>query len=228
MYHIRDWDKHFENAGSRKIESTKWVPMPNKRGFGYTKLEKQPNGEAMFGCWCALVELASTCEVRGDLRSGSHWFSVEDFADLIGFSHKTISDTLAFCSKSLDWIVDMTATTSLPLDYQPSTTLLDENTPIPVLCNSIPCPSIPCPESEQEGKAAKIAEQHHPCSVLLKLRVLQKKQMKITDKILSGWDNEVRLMIERDDRTEEQITTLINECHDMRPRNGLTWDDHIR
>lgn len=152
MYRIRDWDKHFENAGSRKIESTKWIPIPNKRGFGYVSLIKQKTGEAMYGCWCAIVGLASTCEVRGELRSGSHWFNAANIADLIGFSHKTIVDTLEYCSKSLDWIEDMTATTLLPLDYQPSTTLLDGNTSISVPCNVLSCSVIPEKGSGEKPK----------------------------------------------------------------------------
>jgi len=142
-YRIRDWDKHFENAGSRKVESLRWVPLPNKRGFGYTMLIRQKTGEAMYGCWCALVGLASTCETRGELRSGLHWFDAANIADLIGFSHKTITDTLVFCSKSLDWIEDTTSTSQLPVDYQSSTSLLDGNTPISVLCPVVSCSSLP-------------------------------------------------------------------------------------
>jgi hypothetical protein len=113
MYRIRDWDKHFENAQSRRFATTKWVSMPNKRGYGYTKMLKQPNGEAMFGCWCSIVEYASTCEKRGDIRSGDRWLSATDIADVIAFSEKTVKETIKFCSQALDWIEDMTSNTAV-------------------------------------------------------------------------------------------------------------------
>jgi len=113
MYRIRDWDKHFENAQSRRFATTKWVSMPNKRGYGYTKMLKQPTGEAMFGCWCSIVEYASTCEKRGDIRSGDRWLSVTDIADVIAFSEKTVEETITFCSQVLDWIEDMTSNTAV-------------------------------------------------------------------------------------------------------------------
>jgi uncharacterized protein with gpF-like domain len=66
------------------------------------------------------------------------------------------------------------------------------------------------------------------CSELLKKRVLEKRQQKITDKTLKDWSNIVRLMTERDDRTLDDIKSLINECHDMQPSpSGFTWADNI-
>ncbi len=62
---IRNWSKLFENAESRKLNSLKWVAMPNRmHGQGYTALVDHPNGAAHFGAWCAIVEIASAREKK--------------------------------------------------------------------------------------------------------------------------------------------------------------------
>ena len=67
---ITDWDKHFENAGSRKLKRLEWVSIPNKMdGSGYTALVDHPNGAAHLGAWYAIVEIASRQEIRGLLPS---------------------------------------------------------------------------------------------------------------------------------------------------------------
>jgi hypothetical protein len=84
-------------------------------------------------------------------------------------------------------------------------------------------------EDEIEGKNSIIRNiEHRKCSKLLEKRILEFRQQKITDKTLDKWDRDVRLMIERDDRTVEEIVQLINECHDMPPNNGgFTWRNNI-
>ena len=65
---IRDWDRHFENASSRKLKRLEWVAIPNKMdGTGYTALVEHPDGAAHLGAWYAIVEIASRREVRGVL-----------------------------------------------------------------------------------------------------------------------------------------------------------------
>ena len=68
MLRIRDWDKHFENAASRKLHRLDWVAVPNKMdGSGYTALVDHPNGAAHLGAWYAIVEIASRQKPRGNL-----------------------------------------------------------------------------------------------------------------------------------------------------------------
>ena len=68
---IKNWKEHFENHESRKLNSLKWVAMPNRMNTqGYTSLVHHPNGAAHFGAWCAIVEICSTREpkeLRGTL-----------------------------------------------------------------------------------------------------------------------------------------------------------------
>jgi len=75
---------------------------------------------------------------------------------------------------------------------------------------------------------SKIVPEYRECSDLLKARILERRQQKITEAILYKWDNDVRLMIKQDSRTVEQIKALINECHDMEPGpTGFTWRNNI-
>lgn len=84
-------------------------------------------------------------------------------------------------------------------------------------------------ESESHMSDNKlIIRDHRECSELLKSRIQEHRQQKITDKTLEEWDRDVRLMIERDGRNIDQIKELVNECHDMPPSpSGFTWRDNI-
>lgn len=62
------WINNFENNRTRDLKRMDWVPVPNKMdGDGYTELLDHPSGAAHFGCWIALIEIASKCEPRGTL-----------------------------------------------------------------------------------------------------------------------------------------------------------------
>ncbi|MFA5166835.1 MAG: hypothetical protein WC449_06120 [Candidatus Paceibacterota bacterium] len=80
----------------------------------------------------------------------------------------------------------------------------------------------------KEDQIKEVVPEYRECSDLLKNRVLETRQQKITNDTLIKWDNTVRLMVQRDERTIEDIKKIINECHDMPPRpNGFTWRDNI-
>ena len=90
------------------------------------------------------------------------------------------------------------------------------------------------PSEEPQSVEKEINPLYRECSDLLKKRVLETRQMKITEDTLLKWDNAVRLMVQRDHseehpRTLEGIKILINECHDMPPdpRTGFTWAKNI-
>lgn len=68
LLRVRDWAEKFENNRTKEIKDLKWVPTPNKHdGDGYTELVEHENGAAHFGCWNAIVQVASKCEPRGTL-----------------------------------------------------------------------------------------------------------------------------------------------------------------
>ncbi len=68
---IKDWDRHFENAASRKLKRLDWVAIPIKTdGEGYTALVDHPDGAAHLGAWYAIVEVAAKQTPRGVLPVG--------------------------------------------------------------------------------------------------------------------------------------------------------------
>ena len=65
---IKNWDDHFENNRSREVKVCNWVPTPNSHdGDGYTMLVDHKDAAAHFGCWNALIQIASRCSPRGTL-----------------------------------------------------------------------------------------------------------------------------------------------------------------
>lgn len=74
VYRIAGWDKHFENNRTRELKVLSWVPVPNKQdGDGYTELLSHKDGAAHFGCWHAILQVASKCDPRGTLvRDGQN------------------------------------------------------------------------------------------------------------------------------------------------------------
>jgi uncharacterized protein YdaU (DUF1376 family) len=63
---------------------------------------------------------------------------------------------------------------------------------------------------------------------ILKSRILEHRQQKITDTVLKKWAQAVDLMVRRDNRAIADIEALINECHDMAPSaTGFTWRNNI-
>jgi hypothetical protein len=59
-YRIRDWDRCFETAQSRKVDKLQWFGMPNKQhGLGLTWILAQSDGAAIYGIWCLILGACS-------------------------------------------------------------------------------------------------------------------------------------------------------------------------
>ena len=68
MYVIKQWAKHFENNRSREVQKPSWVAQPNSHDTsGYRALVSRPDGPALYGVWCVLVQIASRCRPHGCL-----------------------------------------------------------------------------------------------------------------------------------------------------------------
>lgn len=59
VYQVKDWSKNFEGAKSKDYNNKSSCQMPTKHGLGYRKLIRQKDGAALFGAWCALVQVLS-------------------------------------------------------------------------------------------------------------------------------------------------------------------------
>lgn len=68
---VVDWPVHFENNRTRELKTLSWLPVKNKQdGDGYTELILHKNGAAHYGCWHAILGVASKCDPRGTLLRG--------------------------------------------------------------------------------------------------------------------------------------------------------------
>lgn len=59
IYRVKQWDEHFEGAKSREYNNKTSCQMPTKHGLGYRKLVRHKHGAALFGAWCALIQVLS-------------------------------------------------------------------------------------------------------------------------------------------------------------------------
>jgi hypothetical protein len=106
LYVIRDWDKNFEVAQSKRAENLRWVPLPNKHdGKSFRRLIQMKNGPAIYGAWVLIVQVASKCPTRGVLADGDGPLTSDDIADKTLTDPKLIQSALdACCSKAIGWI----------------------------------------------------------------------------------------------------------------------------
>jgi hypothetical protein len=59
MYRVKNWDRHFEGAKSKTYKNKTSCQLPTKHGLGYKRLIRQKDGPALFGAWCALIQVLS-------------------------------------------------------------------------------------------------------------------------------------------------------------------------
>jgi len=59
LYRVPDWAGNFESAKSKTYKHKSQTYMPNKHGLGYLQILQKPDGAALFGAWCAMVQVLS-------------------------------------------------------------------------------------------------------------------------------------------------------------------------
>jgi hypothetical protein len=93
---VRGWDRHYENNRTREMKRMAWVPVTTRLDSdGYTALMEMPNGPAYFGCWIAILEVASQCSPRGHLlKSGSRPHTEASLSRLTRIDHRTLRGAL--------------------------------------------------------------------------------------------------------------------------------------
>jgi hypothetical protein len=145
---VKDWEGSFESAKSKTYNQKSQTYMPNKQGLGYLQLIAMPNGEAMYGAWCAMCHLLSRQPLvrQGYLTDtgrpdGIPW-TAEDIALLSRLSLPTVSAMIDACKTAkIGWILDIPEakdTTRIPQGHRGS---LSVSPPLP-----LPLPD-PVPET---------------------------------------------------------------------------------
>jgi hypothetical protein len=59
LYRIRNWPEHFEGAKSKTYKNKSACSMPCRHGLGYRRLVRGKDGPALFGAWCAMIQILS-------------------------------------------------------------------------------------------------------------------------------------------------------------------------
>ena len=157
VYHILNWNDHFENNKSREIESCRWVCMPNKQdGLGLMRILSETDGAAIFGVWCLVIQACSRQKVRDGWLTedgsavGLPW-ELDDLALRWRRSTAEINRALDFvCSPKMRWMEKMA---------RPAYEVLDGVT-------------LGAPKTQREGKkegreGAKAPEKERPALSLL-------------------------------------------------------------
>lgn len=119
---IKDWDKDYENASSRKIKDATWVPVPNKHdGRGLRRLLRLQNGLEVFGAWMLILQVASKMPVRGTLADSSGPLTALDIADKSGATEEQIQSALDACADGrIGWISFMLGESATTLGDRPT------------------------------------------------------------------------------------------------------------
>jgi hypothetical protein len=106
-YKIKDWNKHFENSRSRRVETLHWIPVPNKHdGEGFRSIMQRPDGIVIYGCWHLILQVASKCHPRGTLvRADGSAMDAQAIALKTGAKESDIKKALEILSKSpISWV----------------------------------------------------------------------------------------------------------------------------
>ena len=102
LYRIRRWDDLYETYESKRVARMKWLALPVKLdGYGYRRLMQEKDGPAMFGTWCAILQLAARCTPRGTLCSADGApLPPDEIAVLISIPERLVSKTLEMLSNA--------------------------------------------------------------------------------------------------------------------------------
>src|SRR4051812_22998280 len=105
IYRIRNWGSLYENNRTRELKVMAWVPIPNRQdGDGYTLLVERDNGAALFGCWIAVLQVASRCEPRGTLmRDAETPHDAASLSRMTRLPKAIIENMLLVCSSETKW-----------------------------------------------------------------------------------------------------------------------------
>lgn len=108
LYVIRDWDKNFEIAQSRKVEGAlTWVAVPCKHdGLGFRRIMALEDGPAIYCAWCLIVQVAAKCSVRGRLCDERGPIGPEELAIKTGCGQAIFVRALqVLADQRIGWIV---------------------------------------------------------------------------------------------------------------------------
>lgn len=210
IYRIINWQEIYENNRSRELKKLDWFAMPNKQdGDGYTSLVAMPNGEAIFGAWCACAQIASKCDPRGTLmRDNKKPHDAHSLARMSRFSAGTIQAMLDAClSDEVNWIETIDS-------IEPN------EIAAPSRDAAAPSCEIPAAEClEGKGKKGKKEGREAPPVLSMTVRISGEQELKRIGKELATLGN--LSDHERGDKSYNRIFELVEQQAKLRKMLGV-------
>ena len=98
---VSGWSTTFENAGTRKLKTLAWVPVPvGTDSAGYQDILETfgpVKGAAIYGAWVQLLGVAATCRYRGYLcRANGEPLTISSIAFKTRLDEGIITDLLVW------------------------------------------------------------------------------------------------------------------------------------
>jgi len=105
---IKNWNEHFENAHSRKVQKAAWLPLPNKMdGKGYRRIVAMKDSTEIFTAWIIILQVASKMPERGSMVDEDGPITVEDLSIMSGFSEAIFKKAIPVLkSAKIAWLED--------------------------------------------------------------------------------------------------------------------------
>jgi hypothetical protein len=114
IYRIKNWSDNFEGAKSKTYKNKTSCQMPTKHGLGYKKIIRSKNGAALFGAWCALIQVLSRhknprqgycTDTGGTLQDGGIPYTSADLEMLTDIPAEYFEEMFKIClSQSVGWV----------------------------------------------------------------------------------------------------------------------------
>jgi hypothetical protein len=101
-YHVIQWGAAHETWDSRKYKTLAWFRVPSKQdGVGFRAVTRQPNREALYGTWVAILAVACRTDqpYRGWLVRGDQALTPLDLSLMTGFRERCFAAALKFFSE---------------------------------------------------------------------------------------------------------------------------------
>jgi hypothetical protein len=106
LYRIKDWDRSYENAETRKLKYLHWTPTPTKLSSrSYSHVVAHPRACEILAAFGAMVKIAANAPRRGYLEDHDGPLDADDMAAITRLPAVAFDIALEVCSTSkVGWV----------------------------------------------------------------------------------------------------------------------------
>lgn len=120
LYRVANWNETYETHETRKLETLRWVAIPNRLdGLGYRRVAQDKRRAELFSAWVLIIEIASRGrkEERGTLSRDGQPLTAEDLGLMTGFPADLFEAAFTFFTRpQMGWLecVDISSASDSP------------------------------------------------------------------------------------------------------------------